>query len=672
MNHAELQDQRKNLPIWHVQRKLVEMVQTAPHRVTLVIGETGCGKSTQLPQFLYEAPCKRDSHKKPSKNRIVITQPRRVAAMSLASRVAQEVGSVVGDIVGYSIRFEDKTSEKTRIRFVTDGVLLRELIDDPKLSSYDFLVLDEAHERSLHTDVLFALTKQALRMNPELRVIVMSATLQADRFESFFQGASVAYIEGRQFPVQLFYTAESVTDFVDAAFTTVLQIHRDETEGDILVFMPGQEDIEALQRLLETHAARLKIVPCALYAALPSELQMRVFAPVAPGYRKVIIATNIAETSVTITGVRYVVDSGFVKARTYFARTGLDTLLTVPISRAAARQRMGRAGREALGKCYRLFTEEAYFSDMSAETIPEIKRCNLSHVILQLKSIGIDDVLSLDFMDPPPRQTLIRGLENLYTLEALDDNGCLTRLGKQMATLPLDPMPAKCLLASVEHGCLEEMLTIVAMMSVENVFFSPLDKREEAEEARAGLADSTGDHLTLLNVFREWRSSDESDAWCSAHFVNSRALKRASDVRKQLRDMCTRMSLPLASCQHNRETILKALSCGFFLNAAIRMDDVADGTTYRTLVDHVEVKIHPSSVVAQRLVNIAKRTRYRKTSREQKAEQEQERRRPTCLIYGELVLTSKKYLRTVSQVDQSWLVAAAPRFYAQDSQKPDS
>jgi HrpA-like RNA helicase len=612
------------------------------------------------------------------KSKVVVTQPRRVAAITLAQRVAEEMGSALGDLCGYSIRFDDCTCHRTQVKFCTDGILLQELISDAALSEYSVVVLDEAHERSLHTDILFALVKRALALNPHVHIVVMSATLQADRFLSFFSGAAVAYIEGRTYPVQTFYASEGQRDYLDAATTTVLQIHSDEPlPGDILVFLPGQEEIETVQRLLESSSSSTELLICPLYAALSSDLQLQVFAPTPQGKRKVVLSTNIAETSVTLSGVCFVVDTGLAKMRTFFPRSGLDTLLAQPISRAAARQRQGRAGRDAPGKCFRLYTEDTYM-ELLAETIPEIKRTNMAHVVLQLKALGLEDVLALDFLDAPPRETMVRALMTLYALEALDASGKLTDMGRKMAKFPLEPMAAKALLSAASEGCLEEMLGVVAMLSVDGVYvIPPADKRAEAEAARRGFADVSGDHLTLLNVLRDYVAADKhkaksrnisgefegSHAWCRAHFINDRAMKRALEVRQQLRQLCVDSRLPMSTCGHERTPVLKALAAGFFLNAAIRFDGASDGTAFKTMTDHLEVRVHPSGVLSQRLVNAAQQARKRARSREARVQEEEQRRRPTCIIYAELVQTSQKYVRTVTEVEQSMLLAVAPRYF---------
>lgn len=423
------------MPVWLARERFLKHVKNSS--TLILVGETGSGKTTLAPQLILDAGLA--GHK----GRIACTQPRRVAAISVARHVAQERNCEIGAEVGYTVRFDDCTSKNTRLRYMTDGMLLREALLDPILKNYSVVIVDEAHERTIAIDVLLAILKKALEARPvNFKVIIMSATLDAASFKAYFSNSTAAYVEGRLYPVDIFYTAEPQESYLDSAIAAVLQIHLDEGPGDILVFLTGHDDIEAAEQLLTQRASTvvldsqslgLAVVP--LYAALSPEAQLRVFDPAPQGTRKVILATNIAETSVTIPGIRYVVDSGFVKMRTFSARLGADCLEVVPISKAQARQRSGRAGREGPGKVYRLYTETA-FESLEATTDAEIKRANLASVVLQLKAMGIKDVLSFDFIDPPSRGALLRAFELLYALEALDTKGNLTeKIGRCICCL---------------------------------------------------------------------------------------------------------------------------------------------------------------------------------------------------------------------------------------------
>ncbi|RYY33736.1 ATP-dependent RNA helicase, partial [archaeon] len=372
-----IKQQRESLPVFRLRSQLLEAV--AKHQVLLVIGETGSGKTTQLTQYLVEAGYGR-------KGLIGCTQPRRVAAMSVAKRVAEEMGVRLGEEVGYSIRFEDCTSPSTVIKYMTDGMLMREYLMDNNLSKYSALILDEAHERTIHTDVLFGLLKQLVRKRPDLHLIVTSATMDAEKFSRYFYDSPIFSIPGRTFPVERLYAPAPESDYLDAALITVMQIHLQEPPGDILLFLTGQEEIDTACEILHERMKamgpdqpELLILPA--YGALPSEMQSKIFDPAPPFCRKVVIATNIAETSLTIDGIYYVVDPGFCKQKVYNPKTGMDSLQVIPISQAAAEQRAGRAGRTGPGKCYRLFTEAAFHTEMLPNTIPEIQRTNMATVV---------------------------------------------------------------------------------------------------------------------------------------------------------------------------------------------------------------------------------------------------------------------------------------------------
>jgi len=354
---------------------------------------------------------------------------------------------------------------------------------------------------------------ESLKRRPDLKLIVTSATLDAEKFSEYFFGCPIFTIPGRAYPVEILYTKEPEPDYLDASLITIMQIHLSEPPGDILLFLTGQEEIDTSCEILYERMKSLgpnvpDLIILPIYSALPSEMQSRIFEPAPPGARKVILATNIAETSLTIDGIYYVVDPGFVKQNAYDPRLGMDSLIVTPISQAQARQRSGRAGRTGPGKCYRLYTEAAYRNEMLPTPIPDIQRQNLAHTILMLKAMGINDLLNFDFMDPPPQQTMITALENLYALSALDEEGLLTRLGRKMADLPIEPPLAKMLIASVDLECSEEILTIVAMLSVGgSIFYRPKEKQAQADAKKAKFHQPEGDHLTLLTVYNGWAGS---------------------------------------------------------------------------------------------------------------------------------------------------------------------
>ncbi|GAA6030933.1 hypothetical protein JCM8097_008944 [Rhodosporidiobolus ruineniae] len=623
-------EQRKSLPIFKFRDQLIEAFAT--NQVLVVVGDTGSGKTTQMTQYLAEAGYA-------DKLKIGCTQPRRVAAMSVAKRVAEEVGCRLGQEVGYTIRFEDCTSPETKIKYMTDGMLQRECLVDPDMSNYSVLMLDEAHERTIATDVLFGLLKKSLKRRPDLKLIVTSATLDAEKFSEYFFGCPIFTIPGRTFPVEILYTKEPEPDYLDASLITIMQIHLSEPPGDILLFLTGQEEIDTSCEILYERMKALgpnvpDLIILPIYSALPSEMQSRIFEPAPPGARKVILATNIAETSLTIDGIYYVVDPGFVKQNAYDPRLGMDSLIVTPISQAQARQRSGRAGRTGPGKCYRLYTEAAYRNEMLPNSIPDIQRQNLAHTILMLKAMGINDLLNFDFMDPPPQQTMITALENLYALSALDDEGLLTRLGRKMADLPVEPPLAKMLIASVDLECSEEILTVVAMLSVGgSIFYRPKEKQAQADAKKAKFHQPEGDHLTLLTVYNGWAASKFSNPWCSENFIQGRAMRRAQDVRKQLLGIMDRYKHDILSCGKNYNRVRRAITSGYFRHAAKK--DPQEG--YKTLVEGTPVFLHPSSSLFNRA--------------------------PEWCVYHELVLTTREYMREVTAIEPRWLTEVAPSFF---------
>ncbi|KAL1410622.1 hypothetical protein Q8F55_004639 [Vanrija albida] len=628
-----IDDTRKSLPIYEFRDELLEAI--AEHQVLIVVAETGSGKTTQLPQYLHEAGYTKGGMK------VGCTQPRRVAAMSVAARVAEEVGTRLGQEVGYSIRFEDMTSDKTVLKYMTDGMLLREFLTDPELSTYSALVIDEAHERTLSTDILFGLVKDIARFRPELRLLISSATMNAQKFSEFFDGAPIFDVPGRRFPVDMFYTQQPEANYIHAAVTTILQIHTTQPKGDILLFLTGQDEIEACEenltetmRTLGDKVPELIIAP--IYANLPSEQQTKIFEPTPEGARKVVLATNIAETSITIDGVVYVIDPGFVKQNNYNPKTGMSSLVVEPISRASAQQRAGRAGRVGAGKAFRLYTKWAFKNELPQDTIPEIQRTNLGMVVLMLKSLGINDILNFDFLDKPPAETIIRSFEMLYALGALNHKGELTRLGRRMAEFPVDPMLSKAIIGSEVFKCTHEVLIIISMLQESgSLLYRPKDKRVHADQAHKNFVKPGGDHFTLLNIFNQWSETNYSQQFCQENFVQYKSLCRVRDIRDQLAALCDRVEVVIESNPNEIVPVQKAITAGYFYNTA-RIDK---GGGYRTTKNNHTVFIHPSSC----LVGMQPPPRF--------------------ILYYELVLTSKEYMRQCMPIEGSWLSELAPHYF---------
>eukprot|EP01130_Rhizamoeba_saxonica_P009796 TRINITY_DN3996_c0_g2_i1.p1 TRINITY_DN3996_c0_g2~~TRINITY_DN3996_c0_g2_i1.p1 ORF type:complete len:490 (-),score=108.47 TRINITY_DN3996_c0_g2_i1:30-1499(-) len=462
--------------------------------------------------------------------------------------------------------------------------------------------------------------------------------MDAKKFSRYFNDAPIFNIPGRRYPVSIYYTAAPEADYVDAVIVSVLQIHITQPKGDILVFLTGQEEVETCAEILAQRIRGLsdkinELIICRIYSTLPSDLQAKIFEPTPPNGRKVVLATNIAETSLTIDGICYVIDTGFCKQKTYDPRTGMEALIVTPVSKNSAVQRAGRAGRTAPGSCFRLYTKWAYHNELDESTIPEIQRTNLGNTILMLKSLGIDDLLRFDFMDPPPADTLIRALEQLYALGALNDRGALTKLGRRMAEFPLDPLLSKTILASEKYSCSEEILTICSMLSVNNaIFYQPKDKKVHAEHARKNFFRPFGDHLTLLNVYNSWVETEYSKQWCFENFIQYRSMKRANDVRDQLVGLLERVEIELESSDDN-QAIRKAVTSGFFYHTA----KLNKGGTYRTYKHNQSVQIHPGSSLFKEL--------------------------PRWVIYHELVSTTKEFMRQIVEIKPEWLIEIAPHYY---------
>ncbi|KAL7949360.1 P-loop containing nucleoside triphosphate hydrolase protein [Trichoderma barbatum] len=630
-----IQETRKSLPIYQYRDQFLEALEQ--YQILVIVGETGSGKTTQLPQYLHEAGYTKNGMK------VGCTQPRRVAAMSVAARVADEVGVKIGHEVGYSIRFEDCSSEKTVLKYMTDGMLLREFMTEPDLAGYSAIMIDEAHERTVHTDILLALVKDLARERKDLKLLISSATMNAEKFAAYFDDAPIFNIPGRRYPVDIYYTPAPEANYLTAAITTVFQIHTTQGKGDILIFLTGQDEIEAAEMEIAETAKKLgnrikELVICPIYANLPSELQAKIFEPTPNGARKVVLATNIAETSLTIDGIVYVIDPGFVKENVYNPATGMSNLVVVPCSRASANQRSGRAGRVGPGKCFRLYTKFAYMNEMDESPLPEIQRTNLNGVVLQLKSLGINQLLDFEFMDPPPTETLIGALNQLFALQALNHKGELTKIGRQMAEFPTEPMLAKAVLAADKEGCVEEVLSIISMLGEASaLFFRPKDKKIHADSARNRFTvKDGGDHITLLNVWNQWVDSGFSPIWAKENFLQQRSLTRARDVRDQLAKLCERVEVAPSTCgAANLQPIKRAITAGFFLNAA-RLGKSGD---YRTVKKSTTVWIHPSSVLM---------------SFDPPAK---------TVIYFELVQTTKEYMRSVIPIEAGWLSELAPHYY---------
>lgn len=605
--------QRHLLPIAKHRRQILYAVEH--NSVTVLVGETGCGKSTQLPQYLAENGwCDHEFC-------VACTEPRRWAAMALAQRVAEE--SLLQ--VAYAVRFDDKSTSTTQIKYITDGRLLQQAVTgDPLLAPYSVIVVDEAHERTLHSDALLGLLHKIRQQRTQLRLVICSATLDAQRFLDFFlqnrdatkdkrndtdflSTGTIISVDGRQYPVDIMYLQQPALDYLIAMVETVWNIHSmcandPDEQGDVLCFLPSSEDIDRAIRLAEeyfdqqqqeqqghntktrernTKHRAVDFLP--LYGTLPYQMQARIFqqpdrtsSQNKKRPRRIIFATNLAETSVSVPCIRYVVDSGLVKLPYFDPVAGLERLVVGPISRASAQQRAGRAGRLFAGQCYRLYTEPYLHTTMVAETQPEILRTNVTSFLLTLKSLGVDNLLAFELMDTPSVEALQHGLESLHVLGAIDETTQLTSLGLDLASFPVEPRVARMLLQSLSEDCSWPVLAVASIMQVHDVLQPPRSSRPQAyldyEASVTEFADPSGDHVTYANLMSIMDDLVLSEQDCRNRFVNYFALRRALEIRKQLARSLRPFGVVQATVQTDEaqrsKSIRRCLTAAFFGNTA--------------------------------------------------------------------------------------------------------
>ena len=618
--------QRQCLPITKHRTQILYALEQ--NSVLVIVGETGSGKSTQIPQFLYDTGYCDDGFS------IVCTQPRRIAAQTLAQRVSQEMGSELGVLCGYRVQFDHRTTAETCVLFATDGILLREAyLNDPLLSRYSVIMIDEAHELNCNTEMLLGLVKKIRKKRKnDLKIIICSATIDAEVFLDFFippkvrdqsifseqnpnieHRGTIISIDGRQHPVDILYVKEPVSDYVKATVDTAFKIHfqgNDKQEGDILCFLTSGEEIdsaikysdEILPRYLDSapkHKQYIDFLP--LYGTLPHHIQSRVFQPKSNlNHRRVIYSTNISETSVTVPYISHVIDSGFVKLPYFDDKSGFDRLIVCPISKSSAQQRAGRAGRVGFGKCYRLYKEEDMMSRMEQHTPPEILRSNLSSMILTLKNMGIDNILGFDMINVPSITTITHALESLYALGAIDIDTNLTRLGQQMSEFPTDPNVSRMLMESLRMGCSQEVLCVAAALQVRSLLHPPRSPKQQMEynDFIQEILDTKSDHVTYVNLFQLHQRSPLNKKDCEERFINYIALKRACEIRSQisrfLRKYGQIQGMDFGQDELEvSEAIRKCLAAGYFSHTA----KLGNDGRYYTLRGGHMVSISPSSVL---------------------------------------------------------------------------
>ena len=685
MNQS-LKAQILNLPIYKNKEELINLLKSPAINVIIIMGETGCGKTTQVPKIIYE------NFPLNNNRMICITQPRRIAAISISERVAEELDSKIGDIVGYSVRFKEKMSKKTKIKFVTDGMLVRECILDKNLEKYNYIILDEIHERSIHTDILMMICKDLImnKRKHDLKLIIMSATLEPKKYMEYFYTNTLIKVQGRKFPIKVYNISEEkeennnlsknnlikdkendyydlISKYIDRCLNCILQIVLSEKEedknGDILVFLPGQEDIEDLQELLKSKKEEIlnelpnnniefKVLP--LYGSLPSNQQLKIFRPLknkkGKTIRKIILATNIAETSLTIKNIKYIIDSGFFKMRKFYPKLNIDTLKVTQISKNSALQRTGRAGRESAGICYRLYTQEEY-KNFNEQTEPEILRINLRNISLQLFSIGYNNFNEINFIDKPPMDNFSNAFDDLISFGALDkENKNITSLGKKMAILPMDPIYSLILINSLDNkyrDVFDDIVSIISVLQSDNIYYNPNNLREKIEKIREKYLDPISDHLSLKNIFNEYKKSNNKEKFCKENFLNDKSLAKSLEIYKQIKSYLEKIFTDefnkkeinnqiqekieeidkyldkIKNKENNEdknELIIDCLLRGYFNNIAKYSND----NFFETFKGNQLCKIHPTSVLIRK-PKLGKQYGY--------------------LIFNEMIITSKKYIK---------------------------
>jgi ATP-dependent helicase HrpA len=615
--------------------------------VVIIAGATGSGKTTQLPKIALDIG-------RGGKRQIGVTQPRRIAATSVAKRVASELGCQLGEEVGYQIRFEDRSSRNTWVKFMTDGVLLAQIQSDPLLRAYDTLIIDEAHERSLTIDFLLGWLKRILPERPDLKLIVSSATIETSRFAEFFGGAPIIQVEGRTYPVEVLYEPPlPELDWADAVADAVVNVTNLDPRGDILVFLPGEREIrEAERALLGRNLRHTDVQP--LFARLSGRDQARVFADIAQ--RRVILATNIAETSLTIPGIVYVIDTGVARLSRYDPRTGTTRLQIEAISQASADQRKGRCGRVREGICIRLYSEESYAS-RSAYTDPEMKRTGLAGVILRMKSLGLGEIESFPFLDPPHSRSIAEGYRVLQELGALDEQRALTELGRRLAVFPVDPRLSRMLLAGVDNDCLADVLVIVAALNIQDPRERPRGKEARADELHRRFRDEASDFVGLLRLWHcvseaGRKSNAQLRKTCNDHFLSYSRVREWSELHRQLEDMLrdlTTPSQPKRRRSHAQPTPPPEPSATVTEKPSAKGSATPGDPLHRSLLTGLLSRIGQWNA-EQRAYNGARQTRFLLHPASGLAKHP-----PAWVMCFELVETSQLYARTNARIDPNWL-----------------
>ncbi|HWO18229.1 MAG TPA: ATP-dependent RNA helicase HrpA [Kofleriaceae bacterium] len=600
------------------------------HRVVIVAGETGSGKTTQLPKICLAMG---RGGGRGVAGQIGCTQPRRIAATSVAARVAQELETELGDVVGYKIRFGDRVKRTSQVKFMTDGILLAEIQSDPRLSRYDTIIVDEAHERSLNIDFLLGFLRELVPRRPELRVIISSATLETERFAAFFGGAPIVEVSGRTYPVDVLYRppGDDEADLADLVASTVNEIAEMDPRGDMLVFLPGEREIREAASEIERRALpHTMVLP--LYARLSAADQQRVFQRTAQ--RRVVLATNVAETSLTIPGIVYVVDTGLARVNRYSVRTGVSQLLIEPVSKASANQRKGRCGRTASGVCFRLY-EEQDFESRPPHTDPEIKRVSLAGVILRMKALRLGDIERFPFLDPPEPRAITEGYRVLEELGALDDDGQLTPVGEQLGQLPLDPRLGRMILGGRDEGALREVVIIAAALGLQDPRERPLAAQQKADESHRKFREEGSDFAGYLKLWSFWQDARAASSrrqlqkLCREHFLSYNRMREWEDIHDQLVRVMREWDFAPNTQPGTAEQIHCALLPGLLSKLGMWSPEARIYFGAR----QTRFMIHPGSGLAKKP--------------------------PAWVMAAELVETSQLFARCVAKIDPAWIERAA-------------
>ena len=620
----------KKLPVYEQKERILETLKS--NQVIVVQSPTGSGKTTQLPVILYEAGYSQGGM-------IAVTQPRRIAALSVSEFIAKQLHTTYPGLVGYKMRFEDKTDQSTKIKIMTDGILLQELKLDPWLSKYSVIMVDEAHERSLNIDFVLGLLKRILAERKEFKVIVSSATMNAEAFSEYFDGCPIVTIDTITYPVAMIYdppvipagtsTDAASTALIEKICNTVERILDNKEKGGILIFLPGEKIIKDCMIALNHSSFAKKIFTLPLYGRLPKDEQENVFKKPPAGRKKIILSTNIAETSVTIADITTVIDSGLAKMNFYNPRTFTSSLTETTVSKASCNQRRGRAGRTCEGTCYRLYTRKD-FDTRQMYTTEEIYRTDLSEVVLQMADLGIKDFYGFDFISPPGREGIIGAVDTLNMLGALSPDNTLSSIGKLMAAFPLEPRISRIIVEAVMRfpGVLEEALIAASFLSANSPFVLPPGEEMDARKAHHAFRDMHGDFVSYLNIFAAFKSAKNKTKFCERNYLDERIMLEIENINLQLQEIVSAMKIPLTG-GGSRTDYLCCIGAGMIQFVCVR----AGRDNYRSVTaDHI--CIHPGSVMF--------------------------RQDPLYIVAGEIVRTSRMFAMSVSPLTKSVLEQISP------------